>query len=165
VMTLHFARRHEEAIQHGRAAVNLDPGFYPTRFYLGLAYQQTAQLAEAITELQQARSLSHDSTLMTAALGGALAAAGKHEEARTILLELEDLSQRRYVSQVFVAAIHVGLGDHGSALDCLETAYQDRCPWLPHGLAVDVRLAGLREEARFRNLAVRVGVEPGSNLL
>jgi len=164
VMTLHFAHRHEEAIQHGGPAVNMDPGFYPTRFYLGLAYQQTAQFGEAITELQHARSLSHESTLMMAALGGALAAAGEHQKARMILRELEDLGQRRYVSQVFVAAIHVGMGDHAKALDCLESAYQARCSWLPLGLAVDPRFNRLRKEARFRDLALRVGIDPISNL-
>jgi tetratricopeptide (TPR) repeat protein len=138
----------------------MDPNFFPGYFYLGLAYQLKGKFAEAAAALQQARVLSNHSTLMVAALGGVFAAWGKQEEARNILRELEEFARRKYVSQVFAAAIFSGMGDTDRALTCLETAYQDRCTWLVRGMTADPRLNGLRGEARFQNLARRMGLLP-----
>jgi serine/threonine protein kinase/Flp pilus assembly protein TadD len=155
-MTYYFARQYDRAIEHGSRTVDMDPNFFPGYFYLGLAYQINGQFAEAIAALQQARVLSNNSTLMVASLGGALAASGKQEEARNILRELEQMGRRKYVSQVFVAAILTGLGEIDPALTCLETAYEDRCTWLPRCLKADARLDRLHNEPRLQRLTHRV---------
>jgi len=156
VMTYCFGREYDKAIEHGSRTVEMDPNFFPGYFYLGMAYQGNGQLAEAAAALQQARVLSNNSTLMVASLGAALAAWGKHEEARNILRELEQMGRRKYVSQVFVAAILTGLGEIDQALTCLETAYEDRCTWLPRCLTSDARLDRLHSEARLQRLIRRV---------
>jgi tetratricopeptide (TPR) repeat protein len=135
----------------------MDPNFFPGYFYLGVAYQVNGQFAEAAAALQQARALSNNSTLMVASLGGALAAWGKQEEARNILRELQQMGSRKYVSQVFVAAILTGLGEIDQALTCLEAAYEDRCTWLPRCLAGDARLDRLHSESRLQRLIQRMG--------
>jgi serine/threonine protein kinase/Flp pilus assembly protein TadD len=155
VMNHYFGRRFEAAARHGNGAVELDPTFYPTHFYLGLAYQATGQFPKAVAALQLARQLSGDSTLMIATLGGAFAAWGKEEDARGILGELGVLAERRYVSQTFVAAIHAGLGDRERALASLEQARKDRCWWLLRCLLLDARLDTLRDEPRFQALIGR----------
>jgi TolB-like protein/Flp pilus assembly protein TadD len=157
-MTYYFAGGYDKAIEHGSRTVDMDPNFFPGYFYLGLAYQTNGQFVEAAAALQQARQLSNNSTLMLASLGGVFAAWGKQEEARTILHELEELGRRKYVSQVFVAAILTGLGEIDPALTCLETAYQDRCTWLPRCLAADARLDRLRSQSRFEDLIGRTGI-------
>jgi hypothetical protein len=40
--------------------------------------------------------------------------ASKEEEARKIFAELEEIGRRKYVTQVFVAAILASLGENGS---------------------------------------------------
>jgi len=157
-MTHYFGHQYDEAIEHGRKTVEMDPSFFPGYFYLGLAYQLKGSFAEAAAALQQARVLSNHSTLMVATLGGVFAAWGKENEARNILRELDELVRRKYVSQVFVAAIFAGLGDTDQALTCLEAAYEDRCTWLARGMTADPRLNNLRGEARFQNLAHRMGL-------
>jgi tetratricopeptide (TPR) repeat protein len=155
-MTYYFGREYDKAIEHGLRTVEMDPNFFPGYFYLGMAYQISGQFAEAAAALQQARVLSNNSTLMVASLGGVFAAWGKQEEARNILHELEQMARRKYVSQVFVAAILVGLGEIDQALACLETAYEDRCTWLPRCLAADARLDRLHSEVRFQDLIQRM---------
>jgi Flp pilus assembly protein TadD len=123
---------------------------------MGLAYQVSGHLAEAVAELQRAQALSGGSTLVTATLAGALAAAGKEHEANAILAELEEVALRRYVPQSAVAAVYVAKGDLNEALTRLEKAYVERCIWLPYALTAEPRFDGLRNEARFRNLARRV---------
>jgi serine/threonine protein kinase/tetratricopeptide (TPR) repeat protein len=156
-MTYFFSRRYEDAIEHGRRTVEMDPSFFPGYFYLGLAYQLSGKFAEAAAALEQARVLSNHSTLMVATLGGVFAEWGKHEQARSILRELQELGPRKYVSQVFVAAIYTGLGDDDRALSCLEAAFDDRCWWLLRGVKVDPRFDRLRKEARVRKLVQRMG--------
>ena len=84
VMHSYFARRFDEAMDYGRSAVELDPSFYPTRFFLGLAHAEKEEYPDAISELQLARTLSNNSTLVVAGLGAAFAAWGKQEEARDL---------------------------------------------------------------------------------
>jgi serine/threonine-protein kinase len=157
-MTYYFGREYDKAIEHGSRTVDLDPNFFPGYFYLGMAYQVNGQFAEAAAALQQARVLSNNSTLMVASLGGAFAAWGKQDKARNILQELEQMGRRKYVSQVFVAAILTGLGEIDQALTCLETAYEDRCTWLPRCLAADARLDMLHSESRLQRLIRRMGI-------
>jgi serine/threonine protein kinase/Flp pilus assembly protein TadD len=157
-MTYYFRREYDKAIEHGLRTVDMDPNFFPGYFYLGMAYQMDGQFSLAAGSLQQARALSNNSTLMVASLGGALAAWGKQEDARNILQELEQLGRRKYVSQVFVAAILTGLGEIDQALTCLETAYEDRCTWLPRCLMADARLDRLRSESRLKGLLHQVGI-------
>jgi serine/threonine protein kinase/Flp pilus assembly protein TadD len=156
-MTYYFGCQYDEAIEHGCRTVEMDPNFFPAYFYLGMAYQLKGQFAEAAA-LQQARVLSNNSTLMVACLGGVFAAWGRDEEARNILRELEEMGRRKYVSQVFVAAILAGLGERDQSLSCLETAYADRCTWLLRCLMADGRLDSLRGETRFQNLISRIGI-------
>jgi tetratricopeptide (TPR) repeat protein len=157
-MTYYFAREYNKAIEHGSRTVDMDPNFFPGYFYLGMAYQMNRQFAEAAAALQQARVLSNNSTLMVASLGAVFAAWGKQEEARAILYELEEMGHRKYVSQVFVAAILTGLGEIDQALTCLETAYEDRCTWLPRCLLSDARLDRLHSESRLQRLVGQMGI-------
>jgi serine/threonine-protein kinase len=156
-LTCYCSRQYKEATEYGLRTVELDPNFFPGYFYLGLTYAAQGQHPEAVTALKQATALSGNSTLMLGALGGAFASWGKEDEARKMLHELQELARRKYVSQVFVAAIHAGLGENGPALDCLERAYEERCPWLVRCLVADQRLDPLRDDERFRSLLSRVG--------
>ena len=157
-MTYYFGREYDKAIDHGSRTVDMDPNFFPGHFYLGMAYQMNGQFAEATAALQRARALSNNSTLMVAALGGVFAAWGKREDAWSTIHELEQMGRRKYVSQVFVAAILTGLGEIDQALTCLETAYEDRCTWLPRCLAADARLDRLHSESRLQTLVRRIGI-------
>ena len=100
--------------------------------------------------------LSGGSTLVTATLAGALAAAGRDDEASAVLAELDQISRRRYVPQTAVAAVHACRGDREQALSCLEKASDERCVWLLYALTADQRFDALRGEARFRRLVRRV---------
>jgi serine/threonine-protein kinase len=158
-MTHYFHQQYDRAIEYGCKTVDLDPNFYPAYFYLGMAYQLTGQLVDAVTALKRARALSNDSTLTVACLGGAYAAGGNHDEARKILRELDEIERRRYVSQTIVAAIFAGLGENDEALERLDRAQRNHCVWLPFCLAADARFDCLRNEPRYRNLVRSIGIE------
>ena len=83
----YFGRQYHKAIECFRQTIELDPTFYPAHWYLAWAYEQIGQLSEGEAELREAQALSHDNTLVIASLSGIYAAAGRANEARTILAE------------------------------------------------------------------------------
>ncbi len=156
-LTYYYARRYDDAIEQCRRTIEMDSNFYPAHWVLGMAYEQKGQHSEAAAELRQARTLSNNSSLMVATLGGIHAAWGHEEEARNILRELEELAARKYISQVLVAVILAGLGQKDRALACLDQAYEQRDGKLAY-LKVDPTLDSLRAEPRFQQLMGRMGL-------
>jgi serine/threonine-protein kinase len=155
---LFFARRPDEAIERCERAVALEENFSPAQYFLALACQQKGWHDRAIAALQKSLLISGVTVgCDAAALAHAYAVAGRTAEAETILAELRQRSQRRYVPAFYVALIAVGLGDTATALDWLEKAYQERDFYLIY-LKVDPRLDPLRGEARFTDLLRRIGL-------
>jgi serine/threonine protein kinase/tetratricopeptide (TPR) repeat protein len=151
-MAYYYARRFDAAIAQAQVTIDLEP-FYPAYLFLGLACQQAGRSSDAVAALERASALSQRSTMTLAALGAALAADGRKAEAAAILRELDEESARgRYVSGVWEAAIHTGLGDSGRALDCLERGGRDQCCWLLRCVRLDARFDGLRDLPRFAAL-------------
>jgi eukaryotic-like serine/threonine-protein kinase len=151
----YFAGDYDQAIE--AAAKPIVSSHFWSPFFSGLAYEQKNMLAEAIDHLEQAVARSPDSTYPVAALAHARALAGDTGRASRMLADLRDLSQRRFVPSYDLAIIHLGLGEADEALNLLERAFDERSSWLIH-LDVDPRLAPLRDDRRFLDLAGRVGL-------
>jgi hypothetical protein len=112
---------------------------------------------DAIVELRNARICAGDQPAVLAALAHVCACAGESSEAAGILGELENLSQRRYVSAYWLGLVQAGLGDRPRALQLLDRAYAERDVWLTW-LGVDPRFDVLREEPRFQELLRGIGL-------
>ncbi len=127
---LYMARDFRGALEQSWKTLVLEPKFAAAQHTLGLACEQLEMNDEAVTEFQNARTCSggHPSTI--AALGHAYAAAGKHDDASEALRELEQMSQRRYVSSYWSALVYAGLGMDDPAVQALEKAWENRDVWL-----------------------------------
>ena len=112
---------------------------------------------QAIAELETATNLSRRSPLMLAALGHTYAASGKRDAAHTVLDELKELSERRYVSPDDIAILYMGLQAKEQALAWLERAYQERSAWMVMA-KVEPRFDALRDEPRLHELIRGVGL-------
>ena len=124
--------------------------------YFGWVYEQKRMYPEAIATFQQA--VSHSTIpLMLASLGHAYAIAGRRDEAKKMLLRLDDLSRQRYVSAYDKAIIYIGLGEIDQSLEWLQRAYQEHSSWLAY-LKVEPRLDTLRSHSRFAALLKRVAL-------
>jgi eukaryotic-like serine/threonine-protein kinase len=160
---LFWARRYDEAIQHLQAALAKDANYSDTYWSLGLAYEQKRMDAEAITAFQKAVELSKTNELaegkpeLQAALGHALALAGKKSETRSMIDKLTKPADGKYVSSYGVSLIYIALGDNQSAFQWFDRAYQERDESLIH-LKVDPRLDPIRTEPRFDELLQRLNL-------
>ena len=82
---------------------------------------------------------------------------GKRNEARKILLQLNQLSKRKYVSPYEIGLVYIGLGEKDMAFDWLQKAVADRSiPLVP--LKDGEEMAGLRSDPRYAELLSRIGL-------
>jgi TolB-like protein len=119
------AGQFDRSIEQGRKALEIDPNFWWSYQFLGLAYERKKQYAEAIAALEKARRLDVNPSSL-GYLGYVYAAAGKTAEARKALEDLRGLSKHRYVSPYNFALIYGSLNAKDQTFDWLERAYQDR---------------------------------------
>ncbi len=155
--TYYFARKYDAAIEHLRRNRELAPGYYQTPMIQGAVYVMQKRAAEAIGQFREAISLAGESPQSLAYLGYGYGRAGRAEEARGTLRQLEELSRQRYVSPFDVALVHIGLGDEDSAFERLEKAFQERSSWLIT-LKVDPIFDTIRPDPRFAGLVRRIGL-------
>ena len=154
--TLFLARRYDEAMEQYRKAVELNPNYSWGNVALADVYVRKAMYEEAITAVNKALSIEGNTSTI-ALLGNIYALAGRHDEARRLLVQLEELSKRKYVPPFFIATIYIGLGQKDRAFDLLEKAYQQHHPHLVY-LKVQPVYDPLRSDPRFDNLLRRVGL-------
>jgi tetratricopeptide (TPR) repeat protein len=90
-------------------------------------------------------------------LGYAYGLAGRTDEARGVLAELERRAQEHYVGPHHFALVYVGLGDRSAALDALERGFEMRDVGM-NWIKVAPAFAPLRDEPRFIALLDRMGL-------
>ncbi len=157
---LYVARDFQGASEQSWKVLAMEPKFGAAQYTLGLAYAQMGLTEDAIVELRNARTCAGDQPAVLAALAHVHAVAGESGEAAGILGELENLSQRRYVSPYWLGLVYAGLGDRARALALLGRAYEERDVWLTW-LGVEPRFDGLRTEPRFQELLRDIGLGGG----
>jgi serine/threonine protein kinase len=150
-----WARRFDEAINQLQKTLEQDPKYPDTHWSLGLAYEQKKMYAEAIAAFQKAVEYSKTAELaegkpeMQAALGHALALAGRQAEALKIIADLTGAADKqRFISPYSIALVYIGLGDKPHAFEWLDRAFQERDESFIH-LRVDPRLDDLRADPQF----------------
>jgi TolB-like protein/DNA-binding winged helix-turn-helix (wHTH) protein len=157
VRTLYYARDYDHAIQQAQKAMQLDPGYYRTHFWLGRVYAQKRMYKEAVAEAEIVSRAIPDSNLGLTEMAYSLAASGRESEARTVLKKLELRRKNGFVPAYNLAVIHVALSENISALDCLQQAY-DEHDWALFVMAVEPRLDPVRNSPKFQELAKKLSL-------
>ena len=135
--------------------LELNPNFIRAHTVLGRVHEQKGEYAKAIDLLDRAVELSGADPVPLSALAHAFASAGKMSEAGKILEDLQESSNRRYVSACHIAGIYIGLGKNDLAFKWLDQAVENRdieLVWLKVNPIFDP----LRSDARFVELVRRV---------
>jgi len=150
--------RYDEALMQVKRTFELDDHFAPAHQTLGWIYLHNGKQKEAIQEFQHALELSGaEDTDIQLDLGFACAMSGQREEARRILVKLEQMHQRGIAPSASVAVMYGALGESGQAFAWLEKAYEERDPQLTY-LKAGRRFEPIRKDPRFGQFLRRVGL-------
>lgn len=157
---LYVARRYEQALERYRLLSETSPGFHIVHFFIALVQAQQGRYGEALASLElldPQRRLPDSRALR----GYVYALTGRAAEAREVIASLRaslDAPTRELDPSPFHAAvIHVGLGEHGEALELLWEAFHQRT-WQAALLGVEPMVDPLRPEPRFQALLEAMGM-------
>jgi TolB-like protein/DNA-binding SARP family transcriptional activator/Tfp pilus assembly protein PilF len=155
-----LVREYDRAIEQTRRTIEIDPNYPFAHRGLGMLYTLKAQYPEAAREIRRAADAAPHITEFRADLAYALALAGRREEARRILDEVEALPDgpRKRDAAFSIGRAHIALGEPDSAF-----AWLDRADWRwPHrGNRYDPTLDPVRADPRFARLSQRIDQEMG----
>jgi Tfp pilus assembly protein PilF len=156
---LYRARRYDQAIAALRKTIDLEPNFSASHYYLGLCYLMQEKRDDAEAEFKKALMISPNIPDFIALLGYTNAVAGRRDQARRYLAELNEVAKSRYVSPFNYATVYAGLGERDPAFKLLEKCEEERDPWL-RGMKTDPLFDVLRADPRFASLMRRAGFTP-----
>jgi tetratricopeptide (TPR) repeat protein len=152
----YYSRRYPSAIDQLRNTLEMDKNFPLAHLFLGLSYEQSGQLPQAVSEFTAGLHLGY-SPWLAACLGHTYALAGKRADAYGKVEELKTASKEHFVSPYFIATIYAGLRDRDKAFDWLNRAHTERSDWLTY-LKVDPAFDPLRSDPRYADLLRRIGL-------
>ncbi len=117
--------RKEDALQLWEKALKLDPGFAVLYVRLATYFMENGSTEEAVANLKKALALSPTDLDTRALLGYVYAVSGKREEASKILIELKELSRKKYVPSSAFALLYEGLADMDESFRHAEAAIEE----------------------------------------
>lgn len=150
------ARDYAAAFDHASQAIALDQQFWIGHIMRGQALEQSGQYGPALEDLAIAARFSGNNSKAVGLRGYVLAKAGRREEARTVLAELEGLSHKRFVPPFAMALVNAGLGERDLVFEWLERAFDVHDMHLMY-LTVDPKWDAYRADPRFEALLSRCG--------
>lgn len=155
--TLYYARKFSQAVTQFQKALELNPNAAGVHAHLGMAFEQLQQYELSLAAFQRAIALAGENVQMKLRLARTLALAGRTDEARKMLDELQQNAVPGTVPLYLVASIYTALGDKEQALATLTQSValrEEGIIWLK----VDPQLDPLRNDARFAPLLKSVGL-------
>ncbi len=168
--SFYLARRYDLTIQQSRKSLELAPEFPWAHYHLGLVYERTGRVSEAVQEFMKAEELFGMSQDRLAELRKVYHQSGEKGYWRKILAFCQEASKHPrkfaspsgygccdYMQNADVAAVQVRLGEFNAAFESLERGYAEHDAELIY-LKVDPYWDDLRSDPRFQDLIRRVGL-------
>lgn len=156
-MTYYYTRQYDKAINIARIAINLDPGMSTVHRLLSMCYQAKGMSEEAIAENQLWGDMIQNDVKTKVCLAQIYAASGRKDDARSLLIEINDdhsLWENDYRS---MGQIYAALGEFDTAFEWLDKSLERRESSLS-SVKVDPKMDVLRNDPRFEELVRRVGL-------
>jgi serine/threonine protein kinase/tetratricopeptide (TPR) repeat protein len=147
----------DRAIAQFEKVLALEPTFAFAHYALGDACTQQGHYDRAFTEFNRAIELGGRSVNHVGVLGYAYGRAGNRGRAEDHLQELTTRAAHSHVSAMWIALIHLGLGDLDSLFQWLDRAFEERDGSLIL-IAAAVEFDPVREDPRFKSLLSRMGL-------
>lgn len=157
--TYYELRDYPRLIEASKRALLVDAKDWSQHYNLGVGYESTGKLQEAILEYQKVIEMSGGSQGVVA-LAHAYFAAGKKAEAEKILRDLERKELKETSASPYtLATIYASLGENDKAFAFLEKAYSEKSFEFSWSLKSDLLLDNLRPDPRFQSLLRRMALK------
>ena len=153
----HFRHDVDRAIVQFEKVLALDPSFAFAHYALGDACTVRGEYERAFDEFNRAIQLGGRSANHVGVLGYAYARAGRVALAKQHLQELTTRAAHDHVSPIWMAMVHLGLGELDDLFDWLERAYEERDGSLIL-IATAVEFDPVRDDTRFASLLEKMGL-------
>ncbi len=142
----------ERAFEEGERARRRNPTLWVIRAQMGFAQLLLGQPSKAVPEFDAALKVLRPErpASVLAPLGLAYGLAGRRADALKILAEMEQASQKRYISPFYLAVVYSGLGRMDEAFRLLDRALEQRTPWLVWCVPYDPNSVALRRDPRWK---------------
>jgi serine/threonine-protein kinase len=130
VLSLGYSYRgqYADAIESCQRALAIDPGFGVAQYILSVPYSLQAEHDAAVEILEKATLLMHRIPFILMLLATSYWEAGRVADARTVMDELHDRSQREYVAPIHFAWAYMHMGEFDRAFELLNAAIVERDP-------------------------------------
>lgn len=122
---LYQARHYDEATRELRTVVQARPSQGAALWFLGFVLIELRAFDEAIAVLERAAELSDRAASDLGVLARAYGRAGRVDDARRIISELEDRARQRYVPPAVFVNAYMGVGDYDAVFAALDRAYRE----------------------------------------
>jgi tetratricopeptide (TPR) repeat protein len=155
-----WAGGYDKALEQLRVTQQMEPHHPMTYAWLGRVYLWMHQPQEALTELQTGMEVAGRLPLLLAVAGCAFAELGMRAKAREILEELQEVSNRRYVSPIFQAYVLSAMRELDEAFHLYDQAVEQRAGQLAFlRVNQDIARPAVRSDSRFTALLKRIGLD------
>jgi TolB-like protein/predicted Ser/Thr protein kinase len=153
-----YQGRPEKALEEGERASQTNPTLWVIRWQMGFARLLLGQPSQAVPESEAAVKLLHPDRPADALapLGLAYGLAGRRADALKILAEMEQASQKRYISPYYLAVVYSGLGRMDKAFRLLDRALEQRTPYLFACTRYEGTTVAFRRDPRWKPFMERL---------
>ncbi len=148
--------RLDEALAAAKRTMEIDPNYAYFEPSLAFVYREQGKLPEALDIYLR---VAQTSGKPSAGLAITYARLGKKEEARRVTDKLIALAEANYYAGDQISAAFAALGDEEAALRWLSRAVEEHSGGIQL-IAIDHQFDTLREDPRFSQLLLRIGLEP-----
>jgi tetratricopeptide (TPR) repeat protein len=121
-----------------------------------MALSMNGQHEEAASELLKVKDLENNPPYLSW-LAYVYGQAGRMDEAQRALKRVKELSKQTYVSPLWMAVAHVGLGNKDQAFAWFEKVFEERVSGGGVSLKVNPIFDSIRSDPRFQDLLRRAG--------
>lgn len=147
-----FQGQPQRALEEGERARPRNPTLWIIPWQMGFAQLLLGQPSQAVPEFEAALEVHRPErpAAVLAPIGLAYGLAGRRADALKILAEMEQVSQKRYISPYFLAVVYSGLSRMDEAFRLLDRALEQRTPWLVTCTPYDPLSVALRRDPRWK---------------
>ena len=152
-------RQYDAGVQHSRRVLELDPNFPYALWTHAWLVIALGRPDEAVEHAERGAARSRRLPMFLSPLACAYAAAGRTEDARQVLAEMQERAVSEFVSPFLTALVHAALGDDADVIACLERAH-DQHEWiLVPFLNSHALLDPYRGDPQFQKMIKSVGFD------